>query len=56
MAKKSVTPSLRLNEEDYLKFKELKERYGISWTNFIAYANKLIEIDMAKNRGNNHDK
>lgn len=56
MAKKSVTPSLRLNEDDYLKLKELKERYGISWTKFIAYANELIESDMAKNRGNNHDK
>ena len=49
MAKKSITPSLRLNEEDYLKLKELKEKYGISWTKFIAYANKLIEEDMIKN-------
>ncbi len=49
MAKKSITPSLRLNEEDYLKLKALKEKYGISWTKFIAYANKLIEEDMRKN-------
>ena len=49
MAKKSITPSLRLNEDDYLKLKELKEQYGISWTKFIAYANKLIEKDMIKN-------
>lgn len=49
MAKKSITPSLRLNEDDYLKLKELKEEYGISWTKFIAYANKLIEKDMIKN-------
>lgn len=49
MAKKSITPSLRLNEDDYLKLKALKEEYGISWTKFIAYANKLIEKDMRKN-------
>lgn len=49
MAKKSITPSLRLNEEDYLKLKELKNKYGISWTKFIAYANKLIEKDMKAN-------
>lgn len=49
MAQKSITPSLRLNEEDYLKLKELKEKYGISWTKFIAYANQLIEKDMIKN-------
>ena len=51
MAKKSITPSLRLNEDDYLKLKELKEEYGISWTKFIEYANELIEKDM-KNNGN----
>ena len=49
MVKKSITPSLRLNEEDYLKLKELKEEYGISWTKFIEYANKLIEKDMKNN-------
>lgn len=49
MAKKSITPSLRLNEDDYLKLKALKEEYGISWTKFIAYVNKLIEKDMRRN-------
>lgn len=49
MAKKSIVTSIRLNEDDYLKLKELKERYGISWTKFIAYANKLIEKDMKAN-------
>lgn len=49
MAKKSVTPSIRMNEEDYLKLKALKEKYGVSWTKFIAYANELIEKDMKKN-------
>ena len=46
MAKKSITPTLRVNQDDFLKFKELKEKYGISWTKFIAYASKLIEKDM----------
>ena len=45
MAKKSVTPSLRLNEEDYLRLKELKEEYNVSWTKFIAYVNALVEKD-----------
>jgi len=49
MNKKSITPSLRLNEDDYLKLKELKEEYGISWTKFIEYANTLLEKDMVKN-------
>nr|DAW55302.1 MAG TPA: NikA, BACTERIAL CONJUGATION, RELAXASE, DNA [Caudoviricetes sp.] len=48
MAKKSITPSFRLNEDDYLKFKELKEKYNLSWTKFIEYSNKLIENDMKK--------
>ena len=46
MAKKSITPTLRVNQDDFLKFKELKEKYGISWTKFIAYASKLIEKEM----------
>ena len=47
MAKKSVTPSIRMNEDEYLKLKSLKEKYGISWNELIAYANKLLsgEID-----------
>lgn len=56
MAKKSITPSLRLNEDDYLKLKELKEKYGVSWTKFIEYSNALIEKDMAKNGANDHEK
>lgn len=48
MAKKSITPSLRLNEDDYLKFKALKEKYNISWTKFVEYASELIEEDMKK--------
>lgn len=49
MAKKSITPSIRMNEDDYKKFKELKEKYDISWAKFITYANRLIEEDMKKN-------
>lgn len=49
MANKSVTPSIRMNEYDYLKLKALKKKHGVSWTKFVAYANKLIEEDMIKN-------
>ena len=51
MAKKSIVTSIRLNEDDYLRFKELKEKYNISWTKLIEYASELIEKDM-KNNGN----
>ena len=49
MAKKSIVTSLRLNEDDYLKLKALKEEYNLSWTKFIAYASELLEKDMRKN-------
>ena len=49
MAKKSVTPSIRLNEDDYLKLKQLKEQYGISWTKLVSYVNTLLEKDMKDN-------
>lgn len=55
MAKKSITPSLRLNEDDYLKLRALKKECGLSWTKLISYANELLEKDMKKNRRNNHD-
>lgn len=48
MAKKSVTPSIRMNEDEYLKLKALKEKYNVSWNELIAYANKLLEKDMKK--------
>ena len=48
MAKKSITPSIRMNEEDYLKLKALKEEYGITWANLIAYINALLEKDVKK--------
>lgn len=49
MAKKSVTPSIRMNEEEYLKLKALKEKYGISWNKLIKYVNELLEKDMKNN-------
>jgi len=48
MAKKSVTPSIRMNEEEYLKIKALKEKYNISWNELIKYANKLLSKEMDK--------
>ena len=54
MAKKSVTPSIRMNEEQYLKLKALKEEYGISWNKLIKYVNELLEKDM-KDNGNEAD-
>lgn len=48
MAKKSVTPSIRMDEEVYQKLKVLKEKYGISWNKLIAYANELLSKEMDK--------
>ena len=46
MANKSVTPSIRMNEDQYLKLKALKEKYNISWNELIKYANKLLSENM----------
>ena len=46
MVKKSIVTSLRLNEDDYLKLKVLKEEYGISWTKLVAHTNKILEQEM----------
>lgn len=46
MANKSVTPSLRMTEEEYQKLKALKEKYGVPWNEFIAYVNRVIAGDM----------
>jgi len=48
MAKKSVTPSIRMNEEEYQKLKALKEKYNISWNELIKYANKLLSENKEK--------
>ena len=42
MASKSVTPSIRMSEEEYKKLKALKEEYNVSWDEFIKFANELI--------------
>ena len=49
MAKKSVTSSTRLSEEEYSKLKVLKEQYGVSWEEFIAYSNRVLSEDMKSN-------
>ena len=46
MAKQTITPSFRLNVEDYQKLKALKEEYGISWTKLVAHINKILEQEM----------
>ncbi len=46
MAKKSIVTSIRLNDDDFLKIKELKKKYNLSWTKLIAYASELLEKDM----------
>ena len=49
MADKSVTPSIRMSEEEYQKLKSLKEEYGVSWNELIKCVNKLLE------KGKNHE-
>ena len=48
MENKSVTPSIRMSEEEYQKLKALKEQYGVTWTEFIEYANRVLSEDMKK--------
>jgi len=55
MAKKSIVTSIRLNEDDFLKIKEVKEKYGVSWTKLIAYASELLEKDMKDTEENNNE-
>ena len=50
MASKSVTPSIRMSEDEYQKLKALKEKNGISWDEFIKYANELISGDMEESK------
>ena len=46
MAKKSLITTFRLNEDDYLKLKELKEKSGISWTKLVAHINVILEQEL----------
>lgn len=49
MTKKSITPSIRMNEDEYLKLKALKKEYNVSWAEFIKYANRVLSEDMKIN-------
>lgn len=46
MAKKSLITTFRLNEDDYLKLKELKEKSRMSWTKLVAHINLILEQEM----------
>ena len=48
MAKKSVTPSIRMDEDEYQNLKALKEKYNISWNELIKCANKLLSENKEK--------
>lgn len=50
MAKKSLITTFRLNEDDYLKLKELKEKSGASWTKLIAHVNEILEQEMKESK------
>lgn len=56
MAKKSIVTSLRMDDEQYLKLKALKEEYGISWNELIKYVNTLLEKEDIKKGAKGHDK
>ena len=58
MAKKSLSliTTFRLNEDDYLKLKELKEKSGTSWTKLVAHVNNILEQELKDAKGNDHDK
>jgi len=53
MAKKSVTPSIRMDEDEYQKLKALKEEYNVSWNELIKYANRVLSEDMKIKEKNN---
>lgn len=53
MAKQTITPSFRLNVEDYMKLKELKEKSGTSWTKLVAHINVILEKEMKDANGEN---
>ena len=44
--KKSLITTFRLNEDDYLKLKELKKKSGTSWTKLVAHINLILEQEM----------
>ena len=48
MPNKSITPSIRMTEEEYLKLKALKEKYNVSWAEFIKFVNRVLAEDIKK--------
>ena len=46
MADKSVTPSIRMSEEEYQKLKALKEKNNVAWDEVVAYANRVLSGGM----------
>ena len=44
-----------MTDEEYLKIKALKEKYNVSWDEFIKYANLVISGDMNKTEESNND-
>ena len=50
MAKRSITTTFRLNEDDFLKFKELKEKSGRSWTKLVAHINVILEKELKEDK------
>jgi len=45
---KSITPSFRIDEDEYQKLKAFKEESRISWNELIKYTNELISEEMNK--------
>ena len=37
-----------MKDEEYLKIKELKYEYNVSWVEFVSYANKVLSEDIKK--------
>lgn len=50
MAKKSIVTSVRLNEDDYLKLKHLKEKSFTSWTKLVAHINEILEQELKEEK------
>ena len=44
-----------MSEEEYKKLKALKEKYNVSWDEFIKYSNRVLSEDMKKREESNND-
>ena len=45
-----------MSEDEYQKLKALKEKYNVSWDEFVAYANRVLSEDMNKREESNNDR